>query len=335
MAILDPGLNLTLRPMKYPQFFEHFKKAQQNNWSMEEISFSTDVSDLRDKLTKSELHVIKRLVAFFATGDNIVADNVVINLYKHVNSPEIRMYYGRQLFEECLHIQAYLTLLDEYIPEMDERRAAFDAINNIPSIKHKADFAFKWMEGSGELDELRTDEDRKLFLMNIITFAAAIEGLFFFAAFAYVYFMRSRGLLNGLADTTNWVFRDESFHMTVAFEVVDIIRREYPQLWDDELERDIVNMLQDAIDCEMQFAHDALSLGVAGLPEADMHEYLKFVADNSLERLGMERVFGGKNNFDFMELQNLQGHSNFFERTVSSYQVNVTGDVPDEFGDDF
>lgn len=335
MAILDPGLNLTLRPMQYPQFYEYFKLAQQNNWTMEEISFSTDVADLRDKLTPAEHHVISRLVAFFATGDNIVADNVVINLYKHVNSPEVRMYYGRQLFEECLHIQAYLTLLDEYIPDAEERAAAFDAINEIPSIKQKADFAFKWMDGSGDIEELKTDEDRRLFLMNIITFAAAIEGLFFFGAFVYVYFLRSRGLLNGLADVTNWVFRDESFHMNVAFEVVDIIRKEYPTLWDDDFEQDVINMLQDAIDCEFQFAQDALSLGIGGLTESDMLDYLKFTADEHLARLGIPKHFGGKNNFDFMELQNLEGHSNFFERTVSAYAVNVSGDVPDEFGEDF
>lgn len=333
MGILDPGYNLTLRPMKYPIFYEHFKNAQKNNWTIEEISFMTDVADLRDKLSPAEQHVISRLIAFFATGDTIVANNLVINLYKHVNSPEARMYYGRQLFEECLHVQAYLVLLDNYIADVDERAEAFDAINTIPAIKRKADFAYKWIDNCLELEHLENDDHRKRFLMTLITFAAAIEGIFFFGAFVYVYFLRSKGLLNGLADTTNWVFRDESLHMEVAFDIVDIIKQEYPHLWDDEMKANIVEMLTDAVECEYQFADDVLNLGVAGLSKNDMHEYLKFVADSRLERLGMPKHFGGINKFDFIELQNLTGLSNFFERTVSSYATGVTGNV--RFDDEF
>lgn len=319
--ILEPGFYLTLRPMRYPQFYQHYLNAIKNTWTVDEISFTTDISDIRDKLTAAEKHVVSRLIAFFATGDSVVGNNLVLNLYKHVNSPEARMYYSRQIFEEALHVQAYLTLLDNYLPDDQERFQAFNAINNVPSIKRKGDFCFKWIDSVNNLESITTDQQRKQFLMNLITFASAVEGLFFFGAFAYVYFLRSKGLLHGLASATNWIFRDESLHMNVAFDIVDVIKNEYPQLWDKELEDNIVVMIKEAIDCEMMFAEDTLELGIAGLNAKDMKQYLQYIADMRLARLGLEFRFGSKNPFSFMELQDLDSHTNFFERTVSNYQI--------------
>ena len=235
--LLDPGMSLTLRPMRYPAFFEMYKDAIKNTWTVEEVDFSTDLVDLRSRVTPAEQHLIGRLVAFFATGDSIVGNNLVLNLYKHLNAPEARMYLSRQLYEEALHVQFYLTLLDNYLPDMAAREAAFAAVDNIPSIKQKADFCFKWIESIDGLDRLETSADRRLFLLNLVCFAACIEGLFFFAAFAYVYFLRSKGLLHGLATGTNWVFRDESAHMAFAFRVIDQVRREEPGLFDADLEK--------------------------------------------------------------------------------------------------
>ena len=251
--ILDPGFDLTLRPMRYPVFFDMYKDAIKNTWTVDEIDFSDDLVDLDRKLMPAEKHMVSRLVAFFATGDSIVSNNLVLNLYSHINSPEARMYLSRQLYEEALHVQFYLTLLDNYIPDMAEREAAFAAVENIPSIKAKADFCFKWMNQIQDVQVVETKEQRKQFLMNLICFATCIEGLFFFAAFAYVYFLRSKGLLNGLADGTNWVFRDESCHMNFALEVVNTVRNEEPDLFDDQLEADIREMLRDAVECEHQF----------------------------------------------------------------------------------
>ncbi len=313
--------------MKYPDFYEMYKNSIKNTWTVEEVDFSTDVMDLKNKMTASERHLINRLVAFFATGDSIVANNLVLNLYKHINAPEARMYLSRQLYEEALHVQFYLTLLDTYIPDHNERAAAFAAVENIPSIKKKADFCLKWIDSINDLDALKGPGDRKMFLLNLICFAACIEGLFFFAAFAYVYFLRSKGLLHGLAAGTNWVFRDESAHMNFAFEVVKTVRKEDPLLFDAELERSIATMLDEAVDCEMQFAEDILSLGVAGLSVADMRQYLEFIADQRLVMLGMNKVYGAKNPFSFMDLQDVQELANFFERRVSAYQVAVAGEV--------
>ncbi|MAW60107.1 MAG: ribonucleoside-diphosphate reductase [Planctomycetes bacterium] len=326
-SLLDPGFDLTLRPMRYPVFFEMYKDAIKNTWTVDEIDWSQDLVDLRERLLPAERHMINRLVAFFATGDSIVANNLVLNLYKHINSPEARMYLSRQLFEEALHVQFYLTLLDTYIPDPKERHAAFAAVENIPSIRKKAEFCFKWIDSINSLDKVETPEQRRQFLLNLICFSSCIEGLFFFAAFAYVYFLRSKGLLNGLASGTNWVFRDESCHMNFAFEVVNTVREEHPELWDEQMHADVVEMLKEAVECEMSFAEDLLEGGVPGMSLRDMRTYLEFVADQRLGNLGMPAHFGSKNPFSFMELQDVQELSNFFERRVSAYQIGVEGEV--------
>ncbi len=222
LRLLDPGLCLTLRPMAYPQFYEMYRDAIKNTWSVEEIDFATDLGDLQKKMTEPERHLVHRLVAFFATGDSIVANNLVLNLYTHINAPEARMYLSRQLYEEALHVQFYLTLIDTYVPDPTERAHAFAAVENIPSIRAKAAFCLRWIDSIQSLERVETQTQRRQVLLNLICFAACIEGLFFFGAFAYVYFLRSRGLLHGLAAGTNWVFRDESAHMAFAFEIVKV-----------------------------------------------------------------------------------------------------------------
>ncbi len=324
--LLDPGMCLTLRPMAYPQFFEMYRGAIKNTWTVEEVDFGTDLADLA-KMSAAERHLIQRLVAFFATGDSIVSNNLVLNLYKHINAPEARMYLSRQLYEEALHVQFYLTLLDTYVPDHAERQKAFAAIETIPSIKQKAEFCMRWIDSIQALDRLETAADRRKFLLNLICFAACIEGLFFFGAFAYVYFLRSKGLLHGLAGGTNWVFRDESAHMAFAFEVVATVRREEPELFDARLEADVRAMMDDAIACEMQFAEDLLAGGVAGLSVGELREYLEYCADQRLATLGMAKQYGAKNPFGFLALQDVQEVTNFFERRVSAYQVGVEGEV--------
>jgi ribonucleoside-diphosphate reductase beta chain len=330
--LLNPGMDLTLRPMRYPQFFDRFKDAIRNTWTVEEVDLHADLADLA-KLSPAEQHLVSRLVAFFATGDTIVSNNLVLNLYQHVNSPEGRLYLSRQLFEEAVHVQFYLNLLDTYVPDPAERASAFSAVDTIPSIARKAEFCFKWIDSIFELRSLRTREDRRAFLLNLICFAACIEGLFFYGAFAYVYYLRSRGLLNGLASGTNWVFRDESMHMAFAFDVVDTVRQEEPDLFDADMEQQVRDMLAEAVECEVQFAADLLEQGVSGMSLADMREYLQHVADRRLAVLGIEPLYGSRNPFAFMELQDVQELSNFFERRVSAYQVGVTGSVT--FDDDF
>jgi ribonucleoside-diphosphate reductase beta chain len=326
-GLLDPGLCLSLRPMTYPTFFERYRAAIKNTWTVEEVDFSTDVRDLATKMTSAERHLVKRLVAFFATGDSIVANNLVLNLYRHINAPEARMYLSRQLYEEALHVQFYLTLLDTYVPDPDERARAFAAVENIPSIRKKAEFCLRWLDSMQRLPRLDGRDERRQFLLNLICFAGCVEGLFFFGAFAYVYFLRSRGLLHGLAAGTSWVFRDESAHMAFAFEVVSTIRREEPELFDGAMAAAVAEMFDEAIACETAFAEDLLGAGVVGLSVADIRGYLEYCADQRLVTLGLGKRYGARNSLAFMDLQDVQEVANFFERRVSAYQVGVVGDV--------
>jgi ribonucleoside-diphosphate reductase beta chain len=304
-----------------------YRTAIKNTWTVEEVDLATDVGDLQKKMTDAERHLVQRLVAFFATGDSIVANNLVLNLYKHINAPEARMYLSRQLYEEALHVQFYLTLLDTYVPDPQERHEAFAAVENIPSIRKKAEFCTRWIDSVQHLSSLDTADQRRAFLLNLVCFAACIEGLFFFGAFAYVYFLRSRGLLHGLAAGTSWVFRDESAHMAFAFEIVRTVRREEPELFDAGFARSVMEMIDEAIACETQFAEDLLGGGVAGLSAENVRGYLEFCADQRLATLGLPKVYGAKNPLAFMDLQDVQEVTNFFERRVSAYQIGVRGEV--------
>jgi len=325
--LLDAGFDLTLRPMRYPQFYEMYRAAIKNTWTVEEIDFQIDLGHLSQRMTPADRHLIERLVAFFATGDSIVANNLVLNLYRHINAPEARMYLSRQLYEEALHVQFYLTLLDNYIPEPERRAQAFAAVETIPSIRQKAQFCQRWIDSIQNLARIETQDERRQFLLNLTCFAACIEGLFFFAAFAYVYFLRSRGMLPGLAAGTAWVFRDESAHMTFDFEVISTVRSEQPELFDEAWANQVRAMVADAVECEARFAEDVLSGGVVGMSATGMRQYLEYVADQRLRMLDLPPMYGVRNPFPFMELQDVQELTNFFERRVSAYQVAVQGDV--------
>ncbi len=326
-ALLDPGFDLTLRPMRYPRFYEMYRAAIKNTWTVEEIDFQIDLGHLRQRMTPAERHLIERLVAFFATGDSIVSNNLVISLYRHINAPEARMYLSRQLYEEALHIQFYLTLLDNYVPDPTRRAQAFAAIDNIPSIRRKAQFCQRWTDEVFSVGRIGSVDDRRRFLLNLTCFATCIEGLFFFGAFAYVYFLRSRGLLPGLAAGTNWVFRDESAHMAFAFSVIQTVRQEEPELFDEEWSRQVRAMIIEAVECESEFADDVLSGGVIGLTRREMRQYLEYVADQRFVMLGLTPQFNVRNPFPFMQLQDVQELTNFFERRVSAYQVAVQGEI--------
>ena len=331
--LLDPGMDLTLRPMRYPQFYDRFRDAIKNTWTVEEVDLHSDLNDLA-RLSPAEQHLVSRLVAFFATGDTIVANNLVLNLYQHVNSPEGRLYLSRQLFEEAVHVQFYLTLLDTYVPDEEERAEAFAAVENIPSIKRKAEFCFRWIDSIFELRQLETAADRRQFLLNLICFAACIEGLFFYGAFAYVYFLRSRGLLNGLASGTNWVFRDESMHMAFAFDVVEHgapggagpVRRRAGRAGARHAGRG-------------GRVRGPVRRRPAGAGRVRACRCRTCASTCSTSPTGgwpssaSTPLYGSRNPFAFMELQDVQELSNFFERRVSAYQVGVSGTV--SFDDDF
>jgi len=339
--LLTPGNELTLRPMKYPLFYEMYLNSIKNTWTVDELDFSTDITDLASKVTPAERHMIQRLVAFFATGDTIVSNNLALGLYRAINSPEARMYLSRQLMEEALHIQFYLTVLDTYIPDPNDRAAAFKAVETIPSIKLKADFCTKhtaalehgadtYLGGDNHFNEVRYN---KALVRNLIAYACCIEGLFFFGAFAYVFYLRNKGMFQGLASGTNMTLRDESAHMNFGMAVLATAKKEQPELFDAELERDVRAMMDEALACEMQFADDVLHGGITGLSRADMQTYLQYLVDVRLTQLGYAPTYNVENPFAFIALSEMQTLTNFFERRVTEYQKGLDGDMT--FEEDF
>lgn len=324
--LLDGGRHLTLRPMQRPKYWDFYQKARKNHWSVEELDFSKDRQQLAaGAFTPAQLHMIKRLVAFFATGDEVVNDNVCLNLYRHVNSPEYRAYVTRQAEEETVHVDAYLRLLDIYLETDRERQEAFEAIDNVPSIKAKAEFCFRRMDSGTKLLKLETDDDRKAFLLSVLSFGLAVEGMFFIAAFAYIYFLRSKGLAQGFADLNDWVARDESMHMTVALELARDIITEYPHLWTEATQNEVRVMMREARDLEVAFAADLLSEQVSGLTLKDMTQYIEFTADQRLVAIGLKPEYKVGNPFPWMINQGLQLNTNFFEARTTNYQQDLAG----------
>ena len=253
----------------------------------------------------------------------------MLNLYQHINAPEARMYLSRQLYEEALHVQFYLTLLDTYVPDPARARAAFAAVENIPSIQREG----RVLHALDGLDPRarrgwRPREHRRQFLLNLICFAACIEGLFFFGAFAYVYFLRSRGLLHGLAAGTNWVFRDESAHMAFAFEVVrDGAARGARAVRRRVGTAGARRCWTRPSSARRSSPRTCWAAASPGCRCATCASTWSTAPTSAWPTLGLPRATARRTRLRFMDLQDVQEVTNFFERRVSAYQVGVTGDV--------
>jgi ribonucleoside-diphosphate reductase beta chain len=299
--------------------------AIKNTWTVEEINFQIDITDLHSKMTPADRHLIHRLVAFFATGDSIVSNNLVLNLYQHLNAPEARMYLSRQLYEEALHVQFYLTLLDNYLPDPEERARRSRRWRTSLDPK-KADFCFKWIDS---IQGLNASRPRASAASSCSTRSASPP-----ASKACSSSPRSPTCTTSVraACCRAWPQAPTGCsatraHMEFAFESVRVVREEEPDLFDEEMEQQVYDMLAEAIECEVQFAEDVLSGGVAGISTRDMRQYLQHCADQHFAKLGMEKKYNVRNPLPFMELQDVQELTNFFERRVSAYQVGVQGEV--------
>ena len=310
--LLDPGLCLTLRPMTYPSFFERYRSAIKNTWTVEEVDFATDIADLA-KMSPAERHMIERLIAFFATGDSIVSNNLVLTLYRHLNAPEARMYL-RANFTKRHSTSVSSDAARTYVPIPKP----LSRVRRVEKILHpqKGRLLPALASSTEGMQRLESRETARVPAESDLL-AACIEGLFFFGAFAYCTSCVRAGSCTG-SPQAHLVFRDESAHMAFAFEVVRTVREEEPELFDAGMEREVYAMLDEAIAAETLFAEDLLQGGVAGMSAADVRKYLEFCADQRLATLGLARRYGAKNPFSFLDLQDVQEVTNFFERRVSA-----------------
>ncbi|ORM39464.1 Ribonucleoside-diphosphate reductase small chain [Babesia sp. Xinjiang] len=288
-----------LYPIKYPDFWEWYKKAQASFWTAEELDLSADLKDW-EKLTPGETHFIKNVLAFFAASDGIVLENLALRFLKDVKIPEAKFFYCFQITVENIHSETYSLLIEQYIRNEVEKDRLFRAIETIDAVKAKAEWAAKWM----------TNE--KSFAERIVAYAA-VEGIFFSGSFCAIFWLKKRGLMPGLTFSNELISRDEGLHADFGCFIYKNLKNKLP----DECVQQIIT---EAVAVERVFVCDSLPCDLIGMNSVLMAEYIEFVADRLLQALGVPPVYKTKNPFEWMELISVQGKTNFFEKRVGEYQ---------------
>lgn len=289
-----------LFPIKHNDIWAMYKKAMASFWTAEEIDLYSDLNDW-ESLNAQERHFISHILAFFSASDGIVNENLALRFYNDVQLPEARAFYGFQIAMENIHAETYGLLIDTYIKDAAEKNKLFKAIETIPCIKKKADWAMKWINGNESFAE------------RLVAFAA-IEGIFFSGAFCSIFWLKKRGLMPGLTFSNELISRDEGLHCDFAA----MLYRDYIQ--DKPSEARIRDLISGAVEYELEFITDALPVSLIGMNADMMKEYIKFVADRLMRSLGYSNIYNAKNPFDWMELISMQGKTNFFEKKVAEYQ---------------
>ncbi|KAJ7179889.1 ribonucleotide reductase small subunit [Mycena crocata] len=295
-----------LFPIQYHEIWQMYKKAEASFWTAEEMDLSKDLHDWNNKLNGDERHFISHVLAFFAASDGIVNENLLERFSNEVQVAEARCFYGFQIMMENIHSETYSLLIDTYIKEPAERDYLFDAIETIPCIKRKADWAIRWI-----------NDEKSTFGERLVAFAA-VEGIFFSGSFASIFWMKKRGLMPGLTFSNELISRDEGMHTDFACLLfTHLKRRPHP----DTVRR----VITEAVAIEQEFLTVALPVGLIGMNAKLMCQYIEFVADRLLVALGNDKVYNSSNPFDFMDMISLQGKTNFFEKRVSDYsKANIS-----------
>ncbi|KAI1168623.1 ribonucleoside-diphosphate reductase small subunit [Nemania serpens] len=290
-----------LFPIKYHEIWQMYKKAEASFWTAEEIDLSKDLHDWNNRLNEDEKYFVSHILAFFAASDGIVNENLVERFSGEVQIPEARCFYGFQIMMENIHSETYSLLIDTYIKEPAQRTYLFNAIDTIPAIRKKADWALKWI-----------NDRNSTFAQRLIAFAA-VEGIFFSGAFASIFWLKKRGLMPGLTFSNELISRDEGLHTDFACLLFSHLRNRPSK----EM---IKAIIVDAVKIEQEFLTEALPCALLGMNANLMKQYIEFVADRLLVALGNEKVYRSTNPFDFMENISLGGKTNFFEKRVGEYQ---------------
>jgi ribonucleotide reductase beta subunit family protein with ferritin-like domain len=297
-----------LFPIEHHDVWGMYKKMFDCMWRAEEIDFSKDMAHW-EKLSEKEQHFIKMILAFFAASDGIVLENLGMRFLSEVQLPEARAAYGFQLMMENVHSESYSLLIDTYIKDDAEKKKLFEAIDNFPCIKKKADWAIKWIQ-----------DNRSSFAARLIAFAC-VEGIFFSGAFCSIYWLKKRGLMPGLTFSNELISRDEGMHTDLAVMLFNKLNKKLNKT-------KIKEIVREAVAIEKEFICEALPCKLIGMNSKLMSQYIEFVADRLLVQLGCTKEFKSENPFDFMEMISLEGKTNFFEKRVSEY--SLSSDVKDD-----
>ncbi len=295
----NPG-RFVLFPIQHDDIWKFYKLSEASIWTAEEIDLSPDLIDWKDKLNDDERHFIKHVLAFFAASDGIVNENLAENFVAEVQYTEAKFFYGFQIMMENIHSETYSLLIDTYIDDKEEKDYLFNAIDTLDCVKKKANWAMRWI-------------DKGSFAERLIAFAA-VEGIFFSGSFCSIFWLKKRGLMPGLTFSNELISRDEGMHCDFACLLYnDHIVNKLPK-------ETIITVIKDAVEIEKEFVSDALPVRLIGMNSQMMCQYIEFVADRLLVALGVDKIWNAENPFPWMDMINLQGKTNFFEKRVGDYQ---------------
>jgi ribonucleotide reductase beta subunit family protein with ferritin-like domain len=310
VSMTDPILvpttdRFTVFPIKYPDLWALYKKAVGSFWTTEEIDLGTDATDWA-RLTDNEKHFIKTVLAFFAASDGIVMENINLNFGTEVQIPEARAFYAYQTFNESIHGETYSLMIDKLVDHKAEKERLFRAIETVPAVKRKAEWALKWM-GDASVETP--------FAQRLAAFAC-VEGIFFSGSFCSIFWLKKRGLLPGLCFSNELISRDEGLHLEFAVAL-------YHHLQDKPRRETILDIVQGAVSIEESFITEALPCKLIGMDAEQMKQYIRFVADRLLKQLGLDPIWSVENPFPWMENIGLEGKTNFFEKRVGDYSKHM------------
>ena len=312
-----------LVPFKYDWAWQKYQDGCANHWMPQEVNMTADIALWKSEsgLTADERLVVKRNLGFFSTADSLVANNLALAVYRLITNPECRQYLLRQAFEEAIHTHAYQYCIESL--GMDEGEI-FNMYREVPSVSRKASWALKYTRELADPTFVTgTIENDKKLLRNLIAFYCVMEGMFFYCGFTQILSMGRRNKMTGTSEQFQYILRDESMHLNFGIDVINQIKLENPQLWDEAMRAQTVQMLLEGTQLEIEYARDTMPRGVLGMNAAMMEEYLKFIANRRLAQLGLPEQFKGVTNpFPWMsEIMDLKKEKNFFETRVTEYQT--------------
>ena len=339
----------TVFPIRYPNLWKFYKDHEATFWTAEEIRLTDDLVDWNNKLNDDERYFIKNVLAFFAASDGIVNENLVLNFYNEVEIAEARQFYAVQMMMEAIHNEQYSILIDTYINNTEEKNKLFRAIETIPCVKKKADWALKWIQEGSTLHTMIPEEymkslrslyngnensdiplhpkhmdalqflvkERPSFAQRLLAFAC-VEGIFFSGSFCSIYWLKNRGLMPGLSSANQLISRDENLHCEFAISLYNML--------DDRLEeKQVHEIFKEAVDIEKEFVTESLPVSLIGMNCTLMKQYIEYVADRWLVLLNYNKLYNAQNPFDFMEMISVNSKDNFFELNVTNYVKSNVG----------
>lgn len=315
-----------LVPFKYNWAWQKYLDACANHWMPNEINMAADLALWKsiDGLTEDERLIIMRNLGFFSTADSLVANNLVLAVYRHITNPECRQYLLRQAFEEALHTHAYQHIIQSL--GMDEAEV-FNMYREIPAVAKKAAWSLPYTQSLSDPDfKTGTPENDQRLLRDLIAFYVVFEGIFFYVGFTQILSMGRRNKMTGTSEQFQYILRDESMHLNFGIDVINQIKIENPHLWTEKFKKEMIDLIHQGVDLEYQYAVDTMPRGILGMNATMFREYLEFIANRRCAQIGLEQQFSGATNpFPWMsEMMDLKKEKNFFETRVTEYQTGGT-----------